>query len=155
MIAGGILLGVWGGFKRRILTTLAGIIGVGVAVLALGMAPPAPVLAVLGAMLALGLFVPLANGPIQAILQMTVSPELQGRVFTLMGSLAGAMVPVGLALAAPIADLLGVRAWYLVAGLVCIAMGTSGFFVRSILYIEDEASPSAEVAGVGDVAAAS
>ncbi len=39
MLVGGIVLGAWGGFKRRILTSLAGVAGLGIAVLILGFAP--------------------------------------------------------------------------------------------------------------------
>jgi hypothetical protein len=49
------------------------------------------------------------------------------------------MAPLGLAIAAPVAELLGVHAWYLAGGVACIAMGITGFFVPSITGIEDEA----------------
>ena len=54
-----------------------------------------------------------ANGPMFAIMQATVAKDMQGRIFTLLGSLSGAMMPLGLALAGPVADAIGVRAWYL------------------------------------------
>jgi len=53
-----------------------------------------------------------------------------------MGSLAGAMAPLGLVLAAPITELIGVRSWYLAGGSVCLAMGIAGFFVPSLLRID-------------------
>jgi DHA3 family macrolide efflux protein-like MFS transporter len=138
MLAGGIGLGIWGGFRRRIVTTLVGLQAVGLAILALGLAPAAPAALSFAAMLAIGLTVPLANGPILAIMQATIPAGLQARVFTLMGSLAGAMAPVGLLLAAPVADLLGVRIWYVIAGLACLAMGVAAFFVPAILHIEED-----------------
>jgi DHA3 family macrolide efflux protein-like MFS transporter len=138
MLAGGIGLGIWGGFRRRIVTTLVGLLAVGVAILALGLVPAAPVSLAFVAMLAVGLTIPLANGPILAIIQATIPAELQGRVFTLMGSLAGVMAPVGLLLAAPVADLFGVRIWYVIAGLACLAMGCAAFFVPAILRIEED-----------------
>ena len=87
-----------------------------------------------------------ANGCIAAILQATVAPEYQGRVFTSMGRVAAAMTPVGLLLATPIADLAGVRAWYLAGGIACAALGAAAFLVRSILEME---GPSAQQV-VGD-----
>jgi DHA3 family macrolide efflux protein-like MFS transporter len=134
-IAGGIILGIWGGFKRRILTTLSALVGLGVAVAALGLAPSYA--SALAAMLAVGLTVPFANGPIQAILQATIAAEYQGRVFTLVGSLAGATAPLGLVLAAPIAEMVGVSAWYVMGGLVCLSMGIAGFFLPSLMRIEE------------------
>jgi DHA3 family macrolide efflux protein-like MFS transporter len=133
-IAGGIALGVWGGTRRRILTVLPALIGLGVGVAALGLVrsyPPA-----FAAMLGVGLVVPLANGPIQAILQATIAAEYQGRAFTLIGSLAAMTAPLGLLVAAPVAELIGVRAWYLAGGLMCIAMGTAGYFLPALMRIE-------------------
>ena len=87
---------------------------------------------------AVGSLVPLVNGPIQAVLQATVAPEFQGRVFTLYMSACGAMAPLGLLIAAPIAELAGVRALYTAGGLACLAMGIGGFLVPSIKTIEDD-----------------
>jgi hypothetical protein len=42
----------------------------------------------LAAMVSVGVIVPLVNGPVHAILQATIAPEYQGRVFALLGSLA-------------------------------------------------------------------
>jgi DHA3 family macrolide efflux protein-like MFS transporter len=134
-IVGGIGLGVWGGTKRRILTVLPALIGLGVAVAALGLAPSFATVA--ASMLMVGLIAPFANGPIQAILQATVVPSYQGRVLTLMGSIAGAMAPLGLVVAAPITEMVGVRAWYLTGGAVCLAMGVAGFFVTSVMRLEE------------------
>ena len=141
-IAGGIALGVWGGTRRRILTVLPALVGLGIGVAALGLASAyAPALA---AMIVVGLMVPIANGPIQAILQATIAADYQGRVFTLMGSLAGVTAPLGLLLAAPIAEVVGVRAWYLAAGLASIAMGIAGFFLPSLMRIEEPPAEARE-----------
>jgi MFS transporter, DHA3 family, macrolide efflux protein len=134
MIAGGIALGIWGGTRRRILTVLPALIGLGVAVVGLGLAPTFAAAAAF--MLMVGLILPFANGPIQAILQATVAADYQGRVLTLVGSLAGAMAPLGLVLAAPITELAGVRSWYATGGAVCLAMGIAGFFLPSLMRIE-------------------
>ena len=69
IVVGGLLLGAWGGFKRRILTSLTGLIGIGVGTLLIGFAPAnAFFLAVVGAVL-VGSMLSLANGPIMAIFQ--------------------------------------------------------------------------------------
>jgi DHA3 family macrolide efflux protein-like MFS transporter len=133
-IAGGILLAVWGGFKTRIYTSLAGLIGAGIATLALGLAPGLTL--ALAAVAGLGIMISLANGPIHAILQATVAPEFQGRVFSLYGSLAGMMTPLGLAIAAPVAEQFGVVVWFMVGGAACVTMGVVGFGIPSLVRIE-------------------
>ena len=96
-------------------------------------------------MLVVGLIAPFAHGPIQAILQATIAADYQGRVFTLVGSLAAATAPLGLLLAAPVAEMVGVRAWYVTGGLVCLSMGVAGFFLPSLMRIEE--SPEAVASG--------
>jgi len=72
---------------------------------------------------------------------------VQGRVFTVLVSGAGAMVPLGLAIAGPLADALGVRVWFVAAGIAMVAMGVGAFFVPAIMRIEDKA---AETSTTGD-----
>jgi DHA3 family macrolide efflux protein-like MFS transporter len=72
-----------------------------------------------------------------AILQATIAPDFQGRVFALIASLAGAAAPLGLIAAAPVAEIVGVGIWYLAGGLACMAMGIAGFFAPALMGIED------------------
>jgi DHA3 family macrolide efflux protein-like MFS transporter len=139
-IAGGVLLGVWGGFQRRIYTTFVGLMVAGVGTMLLGASTSVEI--ALAGIVILGVMIPCVNGPIQAVLQATVPSDFQGRVFTLYASAAGAMTPLGLVLAAPVAELLGVRIWYMAGGVACLAMGVAGFLIPSIARLED-AEPSA------------
>ena len=149
-MVGGLLLGAWGGFKRRILTSLTGLIGIGVGTLLIGFAPAnAFFLAVVGAVL-VGSMLSLANGPIMAIFQACIEPEMQGRVFTLLTSLASGMAPLGLVIAGPAADLLGVRAWFIVGGFVTLLMGSVGFMLPMLLKVEDGRSQLRMATAVAD-----
>jgi DHA3 family macrolide efflux protein-like MFS transporter len=136
IIAGGLALGVWGGSGSRVRTALASLVGLGAATLVIGATPASRLPLAICALLAVGAFSALVNGCIVAIMQATIAPEYQGRVFTLMMSLAGAMTPIGLLLATPLADAFGVRSWYLGGGFVCAAMGGAAFMVRSIAQID-------------------
>ena len=75
--------------------------------------------------------------PVMAVLQATVAPAMQGRVFTLMVSMATAISPLGLAVAGPVADRLGVQIWYVIGGALCMGMGALAFFIPSIANMED------------------
>jgi DHA3 family macrolide efflux protein-like MFS transporter len=141
MVLGGLLLSVWGGFKRRIYTSLGGLILGGVGITALGLTPSSGFPLALAALFVVGFTQPLINGPLFAILQATVAPEMQGRVFTLVTSAATAMMPLSLAVAGPVADLVGVRPWYLAGGAVFALLGAAGFFVPIIVNIERNGSP--------------
>ncbi len=62
---------------------------------------------------------------------------------------ATAMSPLGLAIAGPVADALGVQFWFLTAGIVTAAVGLAAFFVPAIMRIED-GSPEKVRTGDGD-----
>lgn len=154
IVVGGLILSVWGGFRRKIYTTLMGFTILGLGLVLLGLAPGHLFWLALGGALVIGLTIPLVDGPIMAILQGTVAPEMQGRVFTIMGSLLLITSPIGLAIAGPVSDLLGLNVWLLTAGVLCSLAGLAGFFVPAMTNIEQNHSrPMAavpEVATAGD-----
>lgn len=137
MVVGGLTLGAWGGFKKRIFTAMLGVMGMGAGLLLVFAAPAWLFPLAVGGMLLMGIGNPLANGPIYALLQARVAPEMQGRVFTLVGSAANAMSPLSMVVAAPVADWLGLRTWYLIAGTASVLMGAAGFFIRPLVSLEE------------------
>jgi DHA3 family macrolide efflux protein-like MFS transporter len=78
-----------------------------------------------------------ANGPLMAIMQSTVIPDMQGRVFSLLQAGATAMMPLSLLVAGPISDEFGIRFWYIFGGTICILMTVIAFFIPAIMNIED------------------
>jgi len=143
VLVGGLILSAWGGFKRRIHTSLMGVAGIGMGILLVGLAPASLFpLAVAGMGLA-GVMMAFANGPIMAIVQAVVEPSMQGRVFTLMGSTSAAMMPLGLAIAGPLADVIGVRTWFLVGGIVTLAIAVIEAFNPPLMNIEQERASQA------------
>jgi DHA3 family macrolide efflux protein-like MFS transporter len=158
IVAGGLLLGAWGGFRRKILTTLVGMGALGLGFVVLGLTPGGWFWLGLACVFVAGFVIPLVDGPIMAILQSTVSPEIQGRVFMLMGSLLSLTSPFGLAVAGPVSDWLGLTVWYLAAGVLCGATGVAGFFIPAIVGIEHNHNghivSSEQVSALGSVRAA-
>lgn len=136
-ITGGLILSTWGGFKRRILTCFTGLLGMAMGCLVMGFLPPSAFGIAIASMLFLGISNPITNGPLLAAVQAAVAPEMQGRVFTLMQSMAAAMSPLGLMIAGPVADKLGVQTWFIIGGIVTGVMGISGFFIPAIMHFED------------------
>lgn len=136
VVAGGLLLSVWGGFQRRVVTAMSGLIGLGMGVMLTAAAPAdAFWLALLGMGL-VGLMTPITNGSFGAALQASIAPDMQGRVFALVLSAATAMSPLGLMLAGPLADRIGIQPWFWVGGLVCAAMGVIGFMTPTVMRLE-------------------
>ncbi len=137
MVTGGITLGVWGGFKRRVVTTMTGLFGFGIGTLILGLAPPNGYWMALVSSLVAGFMFPVMIGPIYAIVQATVAPEMQGRVLTLMNSLFLMMSPLSLIIAGPVTDLVGVQFWYLMAGTAYMLIAVVIAFIPAIMQIEE------------------
>jgi MFS transporter, DHA3 family, macrolide efflux protein len=141
VIAGGLTLSVWGGFKKRIYTSLMGVAGMGLGTLVIAASPSnAFWLAVVG-MLVSGFANPIANGPLFAIFQAKIAPEMQGRAFTLLGSVASAMAPLSMLVGAPVANLLGERAWFVLAGIGALLMGAFMYANRHVRNVEEENVP--------------
>lgn len=138
MVGGGLILGAWGGFKRRIITSMVGLILLGLGVLAIGLVPGTMFWLAVGLMFFVGLVNPIVNGPLHAVVQAVVAPEMQGRVFTLVSSFATAMSPIGLILAGPIADRFGVQTWYVIGGAVTLLLGVAAFMIPAIMNIESQ-----------------
>jgi DHA3 family macrolide efflux protein-like MFS transporter len=149
-VAGGFILSLWGGFRRRMLTTMLGVCGIGLGFLTMGLAPASAFWLALGGMAIAGLCIPIMNGSRTAILQSAVPPEMQGRVLTLYSSLMQAMIPLGLIIGGPVADVIGVRAMLIIAGCVCLAVVVFYALTPVILYLEDYKADSS-----GDDASAS
>jgi DHA3 family macrolide efflux protein-like MFS transporter len=136
VILGGLTLSAWGGFKRRIVTSFFGIVGIGIGVILSGLAPADLFWLLLAANFMLGFAQVFANGPITAIFQSAVAPDVQGRVFSLIGAGATAMMPLSLLIAGPVSDWLGIRVWYIFGGTVCILTSLAAFFIPAIMNIE-------------------
>jgi len=137
VISGGLILSAWGGFRKKIMTTFVGVIGMGVGIMLIAIAPRKAFYLAVAGMVITGLLNPITNGPIFAIMQSKVAPEMQGRVFTMLSSLAAAMSPLGMVFAAPVAELLGIQSWFLIGGIGCLLMGFSGFFIPALMNIEE------------------
>jgi len=140
LIAGGLTLSVWGGFRRKIYTSLVGLVGMGVGTFIVGIASPQGFWLAWAGMLFAGFMNPIVNAPFLAILQSAVAPEIQGRVFTAVGSMAGAASLLGMAIAGPVADGLGVQVWFAAAGVISVLMAVTMRLVPAVMRLEDDAN---------------
>ncbi|UCC86563.1 MAG: MFS transporter [Anaerolineales bacterium] len=147
MVLGGVLIGVWGGFKRRMVTALVGLIVMGAALTAVGLLPSTAFMLALAAFFLGGAMNPIVNGSVFAALQASVPADMQGRIFTLLLSGSAAMAPLSLAAAGPLADAFGVQIWFAVGGLLTVAMGVSSAFVPALLHFEEQGQKIAEQNG--------
>jgi len=138
-VLGGLLLSAWGGFRKKIVTTLIAIAVLGGVLFLPALAPARHYVVAIGGFFLAGSMMAIGNGCLRATFRGVVHPSMQGRVGALMGSLATAMNPIGLAIAGPVADAIGVRSWFAIAGAVLLVGGLGGLWMPSLRGIEAEA----------------
>lgn len=152
MVLGGLVLSAWGGFKRKMLTITMGLFGMGAGILLVGLAPTTAFWLVLVGMFILAVMVTMTNGPMVAAVQANVAPEVQGRVFTTMGSIGSLLSPLGLALAGPLSDAFGLRTWYVISAIMCLCAGILALVLPALRNFEQ--GPKGEAVSVAEVVAA-
>ena len=135
-VLGGLVLGVWGGFKRKIITALLGLVLMGISTAVVGVVPAGSFLTGLIANSAAGFLLPVINGSFGATLQASIAPDMQGRVFAFIFSAAMLVSPLALIVAGPFADMFGIQLWFLIAGTSCVLMGVFGFFLPDVMQME-------------------
>ena len=138
IITGGLVMGAWVGFKRRIVTTLVCIMVQAVSVFVFAFTTESLFYVAVALRLISDLMGAMLLAPWQAILQSVVAKDMQGRVFSLERSLSVLMMPLSLAIAGPVADIVGLRPiWYVSAATIFIVTGLA-FFSRDLMNIEEK-----------------
>lgn len=118
MLAGGLILGLLGSFKKRTLLITASIFMTGASLTVSGLLPPDGFIIFVACCTIMGLSVPFYSGVQTALFQEKIKPEYLGRVFSLTGSIMSLAMPVGLILSGFFADRVGVNHWFLISGIL-------------------------------------
>ena len=118
MMAGGLILGLFGNYKKRILLITASIFMMGISLTISGLLPPSGFLIFVVCCAIMGLSVPFYSGVQTALFQEKIKPEYLGRVFSLTGSIMSLAMPFGLILSGFFADRIGVNYWFLISGIL-------------------------------------
>ncbi len=136
MIAGGVFISIFPLFKKRIVTLLISFaISCGTVALT-ALAPSNGLwLATIWWTLS-GITFSTGNAPMMAIIQTSVPNQIQGRVLSLMNTVMGLAGPIGLAIAGPLGDAIGVRGVFIVGGTLSAIVCALGFFSSHLMGIE-------------------
>ena len=160
-VVGGVLMSLWGGFKRRIHGVLSGWILASLAILFLGVGRNLTVW--IPSVLVGTAFFPLVNSSSQAIWQAKVAPHLQGRVFTARRLIAWLTQPVTPLIAGTLADYVmepvmattnpfsqifrglvgtgpgaGMGLLTVFCCLACVLIGLGGYFIPTLRNLEEK-----------------
>lgn len=120
-ILGGLVIGVWGGFKNKSHTMGLSSFGAGIFIAFLG---------ILGnfwfyiaCMGIAGIFLTMFNPPMMTVLQTKVDANYMGRVFALMMMVSSAIMPVAMILWGPLSDVIKIDWILLGTGIIIFLMG--------------------------------
>jgi DHA3 family macrolide efflux protein-like MFS transporter len=143
IIAGGVLISVWAGFKRRIVTVLVSF-AVSCGTVALTALAPREGLWLAAVWWCLsGVTFSTGNAPLMALLQTIVPNEFQGRIISLLNTVIGLAGPVGLAVAGPLGEAVGVRGVFILGGALSALICLAGLLSPALVTLEDMPATSA------------
>jgi DHA3 family macrolide efflux protein-like MFS transporter len=138
VIVGGLVLGVWGGFKRRVFTSFIFLVIGAAATIVFSFTDLNTYWLGLAMVAVFGTTMSFVNGPLSAVLQSVIAKDIQGRIFSQLGSMSTGMMPLGLAVAGPLADAIGVKPVFMISGIAPLALGLLGFASRDLMTMEDK-----------------
>ncbi|WP_026562695.1 MFS transporter [Bacillus sp. J37] len=111
MMIGGGIIASWGGFPNKVKTMAFSSFIMGACTFALGATPIFWLYLIFMALF--GVAMPIFNTPTTVLLQEKIEEEYLGRVFGVMGMISTSMMPIGMLIFGPIADIIRIE-WLLI-----------------------------------------
>ena len=126
MMAGGVAMSTWGGFRSREKTLAAGLLAFGS--FAIGMGFSKNFILYLGLMAFYGVALTMVQTAITTMLQERTDTSMQGRVFGLLGTMYAGFLPIGMAVFGPLADIVPLQ-WIMIgSGIALILIAVITYF---------------------------
>lgn len=120
MTVGGAIITSWGGFKKKLNTTLIAGGLYGAFMIGLGTAPV--FIAYLACNMLIGVTSPCYNTPITASIQENVEAEMQGRIFSFMQIATSCALPLGMMFFGPLADRTNIQSLLIISGILVFSI---------------------------------
>lgn len=111
MMIGGIIMASWGGLKNKVYTIVLGATIMGACGVAFGVTSIFWIYLIF--MGVVGVAIPIFNTPAMVLLQEKVEEEFMGRVFGVMSMISSIMMPLGMMIFGPAADIVKIE-WLLI-----------------------------------------
>ena len=119
MMAGGVAMSTWGGFRSRGKTLAVGLLAFGS--FAIGMGFSKNFILYLGLMAFYGVALTMVQTAITTMLQEKTDTSMQGRVFGLLGTMYAGFLPIGMAVFGPLADIVPLQ-WIMVGSGIALIL---------------------------------
>ncbi len=143
MIIGGLIMASWGGFKNRAYTIAVAGAWMGIGTIALGIIPVFWIY--LAIMVIIGGGIPFWNTPTIVMLQEKVDGEYMGRIFSIISMIQSVMMPLGITIFGPMADVIRLEWILILTGILLIL--PSFYIAKSKVMLEaGKQKPKAEEA---------
>ena len=121
MALGGVLMGMWGGFKSRLKTFAFGLLILSIMTIGMGVSPYFILYLVM--MFVYSIALTIIQTATTTIIQEKAESSKLGRVFGLMGAMYSGFLPVGMAIFGPLADMLPLQ-WIMVGSGIALILVT-------------------------------
>ena len=132
MAFGGVLMGMWGGFKSRVKTFAVGLLILSIMTIGMGVSPY--FILYLAMMFVYSIAITMIQTATTTVIQEKAENSMQGRVFGLMGAMYSGFLPVGMAIFGPLADMLPLQ-WIMVGSGIALVFVTVYLQVKSKLIL--------------------
>lgn len=123
LLVSSVVMGVWGGMKNRLLMASLAIGILGFASLVSGALPAGAFWIFVLCCFFMGSTGTFINVPLMAYTQETIAPERMGKVFSLLMTGMTLAMPIGLLVAGPVSEIIGVDRWFFWSGVALVATG--------------------------------
>ncbi len=121
MMTGGILMTSWGGFKNRVYTMILSTFMIAVCTFALGVIHVFWIYLII--MVITGIAIPIFNTPSTVLLQEKVDGDFLGRVFGVLGMISSSLMPLGMLIFGPLADIVKIDWLLMSTGFLLLIQG--------------------------------
>ncbi len=139
MMAGGIGISVWGGFKNKVHTMVYAWLLFGTATVLFSVV--SNFWMYLGVMVFCGCTMPLYNTPSMTLMQTKIPPNLMGRVFSVIMIINGLGMPLGVVLFGPLGDAVKIELLLIFTGTLLIIGGVVLFGRKELIQAGEAQAP--------------
>jgi len=120
MAGGGVLVSIWGGFKKQIKTLLVGMLAFGI--LGIGMGAINSFIVYLILMVVYGIAITMVQTSCTTLIQEKADVDMQGKVFGFLSVMFSGCLPIGMAVFGPLADIMSLRLLMIITGGLILIM---------------------------------
>ncbi|OCN04621.1 hypothetical protein A4S06_11080 [Erysipelotrichaceae bacterium MTC7] len=138
MLVGGLVLGVWGGSKNKMITIYGAVALFSIVTILQGILPTNAFTIFALLSILFGFSGPFFNATFMALMQEKIQPAYLGRVTSVSMSLMTLASPIGLALAALYTSRFGVPSWFVLTGVVSLAIVGLSICLKSVRNLDKQ-----------------